>query len=533
MVSRAPRWAIAYKFPPEQVETVVEDIVPVRRSDRDADAGRPSPAGQGRRARRSRARRCTTSTRCAARTSASATASSSTRPATSSPRSSGRSTEARDGSEREYEMPAALPRLRDRRRPDEGAVRHYCPNLACPARVGQEFGHFVGRGGMDIEGAGWAVLSQLLERGLVQDPRRLLPADRRGAHDARPLRAQERREPRRGHRAVARPAAGPDPVRAGHPAGGRADRASTWRSWIAAAWPPGPDEPMQGPDGWLARVAGELRGLPAERFEEVHGVGPVVAASLGAWFADPATASVLDDLADAGVEPVRPIARAASALDGPLAGKTVVVTGYARGLRPAGRRGGDPGGRRQARRIGEPQDRLPRRGRERRLEAGQGPGARRPRPRRGGLPRAARGVRGRWLSGRASATCLPTSRTTRPRRSGSRGPRSSRRSRRRTGHTWSSCGGLAERGPVRPAGRRDRPQRPHAEDEVYIVAAGGALFTADDLTREIRAGDVLFVAAGVAHRFHDISEELRLIVVFAPPEGSLAAPGTRTEPATT
>ena len=28
MVSRAPRWAIAYKFPPEQVETVVEDIVP-------------------------------------------------------------------------------------------------------------------------------------------------------------------------------------------------------------------------------------------------------------------------------------------------------------------------------------------------------------------------------------------------------------------------------------------------------------------------------------------------------------------------
>ena len=40
---------------------------------------------------------------------------------------------------------------------DEGAVRHYCPNLACPARVGQEFGHFVGRGGMDIEGAGWTV----------------------------------------------------------------------------------------------------------------------------------------------------------------------------------------------------------------------------------------------------------------------------------------------------------------------------------------------------------------------------------------
>jgi mannose-6-phosphate isomerase-like protein (cupin superfamily) len=72
---------------------------------------------------------------------------------------------------------------------------------------------------------------------------------------------------------------------------------------------------------------------------------------------------------------------------------------------------------------------------------------------------------------------------------------------------------------VLPAGGTDH-QRPHGEDEVYIVAAGGALFTADDHTREVRAGDVLFVAAGVGHRFHDISEELRLIVVFAPPEGS-------------
>jgi quercetin dioxygenase-like cupin family protein len=75
---------------------------------------------------------------------------------------------------------------------------------------------------------------------------------------------------------------------------------------------------------------------------------------------------------------------------------------------------------------------------------------------------------------------------------------------------------------VLPAGGVDT-QQPHTEDEVYVVAAGGALFTAGDQTREVRAGDVLFVAAGVAHRFHDISEELRLIVVFAPPEGSLAS----------
>ena len=72
---------------------------------------------------------------------------------------------------------------------------------------------------------------------------------------------------------------------------------------------------------------------------------------------------------------------------------------------------------------------------------------------------------------------------------------------------------------VLPAGSIDE-QQPHSEDEIYIVMAGGALFTAVDESREVRAGDVLFVAAGVPHHFHDISEELRLIVVFAPPEGT-------------
>lgn len=75
---------------------------------------------------------------------------------------------------------------------------------------------------------------------------------------------------------------------------------------------------------------------------------------------------------------------------------------------------------------------------------------------------------------------------------------------------------------VLPPGAVDE-QQPHGEDEVYVVAAGGSLFTAGSETREIRAGDVLFVAAGVPHRFHDITEELRLIVVFAPPEGSIPA----------
>ena len=82
MVSRAPRWAIAFKFPPEQVETVVEDIVAVRRPDRDAHPGRPPDARSRSPARPWPAPRSTTSTRSAARTSGSATTWSSRRRAT-------------------------------------------------------------------------------------------------------------------------------------------------------------------------------------------------------------------------------------------------------------------------------------------------------------------------------------------------------------------------------------------------------------------------------------------------------------------
>jgi len=61
-------------------------------------------------------------------------------------------------------------------------------------------------------------------------------------------------------------------------------------------------------------------------------------------------------------------------------------------------------------------------------------------------------------------------------------------------------------------------QSPHFEDEIYVVLAGRSSFTAGNKTREARRGDVIFVGAGVPHRFHDIVERLELIVVFAPPE---------------
>ena len=68
-----------------------------------------------------------------------------------------------------------------------------------------------------------------------------------------------------------------------------------------------------------------------------------------------------------------------------------------------------------------------------------------------------------------------------------------------------------------PVGGTD-PQRPHHEDEMYCVIRGRGRFRAGDDDSEVSAGSVLFVAAEVGHHFHDIAEELAVLVFFAPAE---------------
>ena len=71
---------------------------------------------------------------------------------------------------------------------------------------------------------------------------------------------------------------------------------------------------------------------------------------------------------------------------------------------------------------------------------------------------------------------------------------------------------------VLPAGVTDG-QQPHAEDEVYYVIGGRGRFRTGEEDRAVGPGAVLFVAAGVEHRFHGITEDLTLLVFFAPAEG--------------
>jgi DNA ligase (NAD+) len=338
MVSRAPRWAIAFKFPPEQVEAFVEDIVPyVGRT------GTMTPVAH------------MTPVKVAGSTVARATLhnldevrrkdirigdwvvlqkAGDVIPEVVRP-----IVERRTGDVREFEMPPNCPVCATPVVQDEGAVRVYCPNTRCPARLSQEYGHFVGRGGMDIEGAGWAVLSQLLERGMVHSRADFF---RLTAEDLETLDRYAKKSAENLAGRIAR-------ARVGRPLGrvlnGLGMPQVGWQTaidladWLALRVRPDDYPPADGsvvPDPWFAAIEAELRRIGTEEpdtFTEVPGIGPTVAAALGRWFADEATRDVLRELVEVGVVPERPVVRpAGEGSMGPLEGKTLVVTGTLEGF---------------------------------------------------------------------------------------------------------------------------------------------------------------------------------------------------------
>jgi DNA ligase (NAD+) len=189
--------------------------------------------------------------------------------------------------------------------------------------VSQEFSHFVGRGGMDIEGAGWKVLEQLLQRGMIKtrgDFYRLTvddleSLDRFGQKSAENLHRAIQRSRRR---PLARILNG-----LGIPQVGE-QTAIDLSNWLVEQVPAGED--------WLGRAATFLARVGPEAYEAVYGVGPTVATSLAAYFGpDGPGGPILRDIADAGVEAELPTPRPTGA-SGPLAGKTVVVTGTLAGF---------------------------------------------------------------------------------------------------------------------------------------------------------------------------------------------------------
>jgi len=216
----------------------------------------------------------------------------------------------------EFDMPARCPVCDGPVIHPEGEVAYYCGNPTCPAKSGQRIGHFVSRGGMDIEGVGSALVTQLQEKGLVSDPadlffltkEQLIELDRFAEKSAtniyERIQAAKRRPLSRVLLALG--------IR--HVGDTTADDLA---HWLAERLPKDAD---------LGAVFEVLRSVSVDELQSIEGIGGVVAESIKEYFSRPEEQEFLGKLVRAGVAPVMPTPRPAAAA-GAFAGKTVVFTG--------------------------------------------------------------------------------------------------------------------------------------------------------------------------------------------------------------
>lgn len=66
-------------------------------------------------------------------------------------------------------------------------------------------------------------------------------------------------------------------------------------------------------------------------------------------------------------------------------------------------------------------------------------------------------------------------------------------------------------------------QTPHTRDEAYVVVKGSGHFACGDARRPFGPGELLFVPAGMTHRFEDFTDDLTVWVIFYGPQGGETA----------
>ena len=317
-VARSPRWAVAFKFPAEQATTTIEDIlVYVGRMGTLTPVAALAPVlVGGTTVRRATLHNLDEVRRLDVRKGDRVVIQ---RAGDVIPEVVRVEKEARGGrgaEPPEFDMPKRCPVCDGEVIHPEGEVAYYCGNPLCPAKSGQRVGHFVSRGGMDIEGVGWALVSQLQERGLVRDPadlffitkEQLLDLDRFAEKSATNIyeRIQSAKQRPLSRILLA--------LGIRHVGDSTADDLA---HWLAARVPNDAD---------LGVIFDTMRNASVEDLQSIERIGPVVAESVAEYFISESERPFLDKLVRAGIRPVMPTRREAKH-EGPFAGKTVVFTG--------------------------------------------------------------------------------------------------------------------------------------------------------------------------------------------------------------
>ncbi len=202
---------------------------------------------------------------------------------------------------------------------DEEEVVWRCENTSCPARLRRSLEHFASRSAMNIEGLGESLVDQLIEQGLVHDFGDL--------YHLAPGQLEELvvapREPR-SDRAV--------PRKLGKVGRNVFDQIARSKGNDLSRLVYGLGIRHVGEKA-AATLSRHLRTMdaildaPIERLQTVPDIGPVVAASIRSFAEEPRNRELVTKLAEAGVNMASQQPEPASAAAGPLAGKTFVLTG--------------------------------------------------------------------------------------------------------------------------------------------------------------------------------------------------------------
>ncbi len=207
---------------------------------------------------------------------------------------------------RKWRMPKACPSCGTGLIRREGEADHRCPNKAgCPSQGQEWLFHFAGRGALDIEGLGYKTLWALVEKGLVQDPA-----------DIYTLTA-EQLEQLEGF-------AEKSITNLLSQIEGSKDR-PLWRLLVGLNIRHVGTHVAQ----LLANAFGSIDALAAasvDDIDDVPGIGPEIAASVREWFEDPENLALIERLRTAGVRTADERV-VVEPREGPLTGKTIVLTG--------------------------------------------------------------------------------------------------------------------------------------------------------------------------------------------------------------
>jgi len=308
--SRAPRWAVAYKYPPEEAQTKLLDIqVNVGRT------GRVTPFAM------------MTPVRIAGSTVGMATLHNGSEVKRKGvligdtvmirkagdviPEVLGPVVDLRDGTEREFVMPTDCPECGTALAPaKEGDVDIRCPNSrSCPAQLRERVFHLAGRGGLDIEGLGYEAATALLDAKIIADEGDLFTLTADDLLTSEFFRTKGGTLSANGARLLANLQQAKD--------------RPLWRILVALSIRHvGPTAARA-----LASAFGSLDAIMAaseEQLADVEGVGPTIAAALEEWFAVDWHRAIVDKWRAAGV---RMADERDAAITPTLQGLTIVVTG--------------------------------------------------------------------------------------------------------------------------------------------------------------------------------------------------------------